>query len=97
MTKLNACKLQKHGLITVSLLRNEINSEIKHKQEAYHNNLFDGNNANKNFWKYVKTLWKDNTGIPPLRSDDQLLIDTQEKADILNEQFYSIFTNDIPE
>ena len=30
-------------------LRNKINSEIKHRHEAYQNNLFDGENANKIF------------------------------------------------
>ena len=82
-------------------LRNKINSEIKHRHEAYQNNLFDGENANKNFWKYIKTLRKDNTRIPPLRLNNQLITDAKEKADTLNNRFYSIFTDedlsDIPE
>jgi len=77
-------------------LRNLINSEIQYRQEAYQNNLFDGENANKNFWKYIKTLR--NTGIPPLRLNYELITDAQEKADALNNQFYSDEDlSDIPE
>ena len=75
-------------------LRNEINNDIKHRQESYQNNLFDGENANKNFRKYIKTLHKDNTGIPPLRLENQLITDAQEKADALNNQFYSVITDE---
>jgi len=75
-------------------LRNEINNEIKHRQESYQNNLFDGENANKIFCKYIKALRKDSTGIPPLRLKNQLITDAQEKADALNNQFYSVFTDE---
>jgi len=77
-----------------SNLRNVINNEIKHRQESYQNNLFDGENAKKKFWKYIKTLRKDSTGIPPLRLKNQLITDAQEKADALNDQFYSVFTDE---
>jgi len=57
--------------------------------------------VNKNVWKYIKTLCKDDTGIPPLRLNNELITSAQEKADALNNQFYSIFTDedlsDIPE
>jgi len=82
-------------------LRNEINNEIKCRHEAYQNNLFNGENANKNFWKYIKALRKDPTGNPPFRLQNQLVTDAKEKADALNNQFYSVFTDedlsDIPE
>jgi len=45
--------------------------EIKHNCETYQNNLFNGKNANENFWKCIKTLHKDSTGIPPLRLNCQ--------------------------
>ena len=34
------------------------------------------------------------TGIPPLRLNDQLVTDADEKADTLNNQFYSTFTDE---
>jgi len=42
----------------------------------------------------LKTLLKDNTGIPPLRLINQLITDAKEKADKLNNRFYSIFTDE---
>ena len=41
------------------------------------------------FWKYNKTLRKDNT---PLRLNNQLITNAKEKTDTLNNQFYLIFT-----
>jgi len=43
---------------------------------------------------FTETLWKDNARIHPLRSNNQLITDAQEKADTLNNQFYSIFTDE---
>ena len=67
LTEPNNYKPQKHGLTTYHSLRNEINNEIKHGQESFQNNLFDVEKANKNFWKYITALRKDNTGISLLR------------------------------
>ena len=51
----------------------------------------------KNFWKHIKTLRKLKIN-PHLRLNNELIT---EKADALNNQFYSIFTDknlsDIPE
>jgi len=43
---------------------------------------------------YIKTLHKDSTGIPPVRLNNQLVTDAREKADTLNNQFYSAFTDE---
>jgi len=42
---------------------------------------------------YASINAKDNTGIPPLRQNNQLITDAKEKADTLNNRFYSIFTD----
>ena len=43
---------------------------------------------------YIKNTRKDNTGVSPLRKDGILIDDTKQKAEILNEQYHSVFTVD---
>ena len=50
----------------------------------------------KQFWSFVKKLHKDSMGIPALRSGGQLVSESTGKADILNHQFESVFTNGNP-
>ena len=47
-------------------LKNEINKEITEAHEKYQSNLFDNDNNNKCFWKYVKQLCKDTIGVPTI-------------------------------
>ena len=41
-----------------------------------------------------KNLWKDCVGVSPLKLSGKVLVDGAEKADALNSQFYSLFTNE---
>ena len=50
----------------------------------------------KQFWSFVKKLRKDSMGIPALRSGGQLVSESTGKAEILNHQFESVFTNENP-
>ena len=47
--------------------------------------------VSKRFWKYIKSLRKDCVGIPPLTTDGVTTSKSEDKADILNRQFYSVF------
>ena len=49
-------------------------------------------NNSKPFWKYVKSRKQDNIGVAPLKKQGQLVNDSKEKAQILLEQFASVFT-----
>ena len=55
---------------------------------------------NKPFWKYVRALRRDNTGIAPLKQGGVLHSDGLTKAHILNKQLGSVFAppddEDIP-
>ena len=57
--------------------------------------------STKPFWRYVKSLRRDNSGISPLKQDGRLHNDSKDKAEILNNQFKSVFTqpyaSEIPE
>ena len=44
----------------------------------------------KSFWRYIKKFCKDSTRIMSLTVDD--IHNPKDKAEILNNQFYSVFT-----
>ena len=46
----------------------------------------------KPFWKYIKSKKQDNIGIAPLKQNGKLLSDGKSKAEILVQQFRSVFT-----
>ena len=46
------------------------------------------------FWKYIASLKKDNTGIAPLKENGKLHQEPQDKANILNRQYQSVFTDE---
>ena len=52
----------------------------------------EGNN--RPFWKYVKNQKKDASGVAPLKKQGDLYSGSKEKAEILGEQFSSVFTKD---
>ena len=50
-------------------------------------------NNRKLFWKYIKSKRKENIGISILKSQNGSVVsNSQEKAEILNNQFKSVFT-----
>ena len=48
----------------------------------------------KRFWNYIKALRKDNNGISPLKAEGKIYSEPKAKADILNEQYQSVFTRE---
>ena len=64
---------------------------------AYLNKFVTGSLEGKNskpFWKYVKAKKEENIGVSPLKSHGQLISDSEKKANILVNQFSSVFTRD---
>ena len=65
-------------------------------------NIIDGlnNNNTKPFWKYVKSKRQESGGIAPLKKGTNLISDSKGKAELLLNQFKSVFTkpthNDLP-
>ena len=53
---------------------------------------FEENNT-RPFWKYVKSQRQDNLGVLPLKKDGKLNSDSKTKAEILLEEFKSVFTH----
>jgi hypothetical protein len=55
---------------------------------------FDKQAANKRFWTYVKSKKKDSCSTAPLRKNGVLISDAAGKAQILNDQYCSVFTQE---
>ena len=51
-------------------------------------------NNQKKFWTYIKSLRRDNTGVAPLKDQGILYSSAKDKANILNQQYYSVFTQE---
>ena len=49
-------------------------------------------NNSKSFWRYIKSKRQDNIGTAPLKRKGSLFSDSKDKAQILVEQFRSVFT-----
>ena len=56
--------------------------------------LDEGNS--KPFWRYIYSQKNDRTGVAPLRDKSDLVSDSKLKAEILNNQFTSVFTVEDP-
>ncbi len=84
-------------------LKKLVKKETHLAYSDYLNNLIapaeDANghtNKQKKFWAYMKSFGRDTAGIPPLkdRSTGTLVTDSKAKADILNQQYKSVFTEE---
>ena len=49
---------------------------------------------NNPFWRYIKSQRQEICGVAPLKADGQLHPDASKKAEILNQQFTSVFKSD---
>ena len=70
----------------------------KNCQEAYNNylikNLNSNPNGNKRLGALIKSKQHDHLGVAPLKEGNIIHCDPTQKANILNRQFTSVFTND---
>ena len=81
------------------LYKSKLQKELRNAHWSYVNeslskSMEDGNN--KSFWKYIKSKRTDNVGVSGLKSNGKLYQDSQSKAEILNNQFKSVFTKEDP-
>ena len=54
----------------------------------------DNKRSNKKFWSYIKSKRSKHCGISSLEKNQQVVTDNLAKANILNDQFTSVFTVD---
>ena len=92
-----AKKIQTHkSWEAYRIIRNQVTQEISEAHTNYQTQIFENNTCtvSKRFWKYIKSLRKDHVGVPPLTTDGVTTSKSKDKADILNHQFYSVFTDE---
>ena len=83
-------------------IRNQVTSAVKNDRISFERNISkEIKNNNKLFWRYVNSNRTTKAAISDLLKDDGTLATTdQEKAEVLNQQFSSVFTrentDDIP-
>ncbi|XP_053378448.1 uncharacterized protein LOC128548092 [Mercenaria mercenaria] len=78
-----------------SVIQKEIrNAHWTNVNESLSKSMQVGNN--KSFWKYIKSKRCDNVGVAGLKRNGVLHQDSRTKAEILNNQFKSVFTKENP-
>ena len=95
--KLKPVGKQKIGITSMrsSFKKNIHASRINYQnfQNKEHLNSFLKKDA-KAFWSYIKHLLSESQGIADLKQGDQFQSDSKIKAEILNNQFTSVFTKE---
>ena len=75
--------------------RNLVNNKLEAAHCDYQRRLFDesfsGNQ--RQFWKYIKSMKRDSTGIPTLLSNGKEFNTAKGKASVLNDHFQSVYTS----
>ena len=78
-------------------LQREVQYKIRRASRSYMVDTVssDCKDNSKKFWAYVKSKGQEFTGVAPLKNQDGFLqSDTKARANILNEQFKSVFTRE---
>ena len=78
-------------------LQAEVQFEVRSAHKQYMQDVvsdsYKGNS--KKFWSYIKSTGQESAGVSPLKNEDGFLkSDNQSKANILNNQFESVFTKE---
>ena len=78
-------------------IKKETQKSCRQTHDQYLNDLFTGDKTNKKLWGYIKSKRQENCGIGDIESRDGVQArDPAEKANIIHEQFDSVFSNPIP-
>ena len=77
---------------TYDILKKETRRACKNAQNSYLNDIFTEDGGQKRFWSYIKSRKTENSGVAPLKNSRGITISSsEEKAEILNHQFTSVF------
>ena len=78
-------------------LRRTIDKKIKKSYNTYIRDVIGGSlksDNTKSFWNFIKSKRTDSSGVSPLQVDGNLLTCAKDKAEALNRQYCSVFTNE---
>ncbi|KAL8616823.1 hypothetical protein ACOMHN_017860 [Nucella lapillus] len=74
-------------------LKKKTRQSNRQAQQEYVNKIVEEDNR-ANLWKLIKNRRNDSTGVSPLKQNGLTFSKNKTKADILNEQFCSVFTKE---
>ena len=77
--------------------RNEVSSKLRSAKAKYYGDELGEaiENNSKAFWTHLKKLRKEDVGVADLKDEaGKLVTDSKSKAEMLNKQFVSVFTNE---
>ncbi len=80
---------KRHQKFTIKAIRN---THWEYLNNILAEGLAEGNT--RPFWRYIKSRKQDSFGIAPLKEDGVVHSEAREKAEILNRQFESVFTQE---
>ncbi|KAK3098073.1 hypothetical protein FSP39_015909 [Pinctada imbricata] len=77
-------------------LKRQTQTTCKQAYKDYIANMLEEDNTTnpKKFWSFIKCKRSENSGVSPLRKEGILYSDPVNKANILNDQFVSVFTQE---
>ena len=82
---------------TYKRVKSETQKSIRKAQWDYVENIlvesFDKNDT-KPFWKFIKAKRQDNVGVAPIKDQGILYSENEDKAELINKQFESVFTRE---
>ncbi|CAG2211335.1 unnamed protein product [Mytilus edulis] len=84
------------------LLRKTVKTKLEEAHQNYISQLLEVDKegerktpvVGQKFWQYVKSKKRDSCGVAPFISNGKLMEDSKEKAEALNHQFVSVFTDE---
>ena len=79
-----------------SNIKRECQRECRRAYSGYVENLVNEENNNKKFWSFIKNKRTENVGIADLISGNKILHKPIDKANLLNDQFSSVFSKPTP-
>ena len=79
-------------------VKKRLRQTCKYSYQNYINDIVtqpEGNNQNKRFWSFLKGMKTDNNRLATLKNEaNRLVYDGKSKANLLNDQFVSVFNRD---
>ena len=79
-------------------IKRECQKTCRETHASYVNSMIEEDKDNKKLWSYIKSKNNEESGIPDLvDKNDKITQDPTEKANLLNSQFASVFSNPNPE
>ena len=78
-------------------LKRDTRKSIRSAHNKYINDIFITSmerGDTQTFWRYIRSQRQDSSGVSPLKKDGQLNSSSLSKAEILSQQFKSVFTKE---